>query len=741
MADFVVLSTADWDHPLWTNKQHVAVSLAAAGHRVLYVDSLGLRPPRAGAADRGRILRRLRRVLRPPRQVGEALWVWSPLVLPGGTAGFALILNRQLLTLGLRLALLWLRFRQPILWTYNPLTCRYLALGSFGGSIYHCVDRIQAQPGMPAERISASERQLCRAVDVVFTTSPDLQADLEKIHPHTHFFGNVADQQHFAQALGGTLPCPPALNDLARPRLLFIGAIDAYKLDLLMLEVLAARHPEWTYVFVGPVGEADPETDVSNLRKFSNVHFVGAQSYGNLPAWLAHCDVALLPLRHNSYTRHMFPMKFFEYLASGRPVVATAIPALRPHAAAAHLCEPEADSFEVAIANAITSGGPALNERLAVAAEHTYETRTAAMLSVLNELGILPDARASGVSSGRARVRVRRLRHYWPEWLLSQLAISLAVGLDRIGAHDNAFEMLRAFRRRWPRNLPVLRALIPRSVQAGDFNYALEVMEDLWINNGQISYLRKLLFRRGSRPEDLQQQIILFETLARSVLLPLTYRCYSRVVLAYRIVESGDQVRMRESAVALESFVVQLESDPGTRICRRGNRSNRAKLLISCYSTLTRLYLELGDRKALAAIGRKAAEFMDGFDLNAIDSDTSFRLTRNLMRCLTIDVLEAWRLGEQSLYQRARQRLARVRDHCHQSIHDESNAQEDHRGFAKALLEEVDSLEQMITGPSHDPQRIHELLRLMIKNKGLSLGGVLPLFPDYLDTKVAEVCQ
>ena len=84
----------------------------------------------------------------------------------------------------------------------------------------------------------------------------------------------------------------------------------------------------------------------------------------------------------------MFPMKFFEYLASGKPVVATAIPALRPHAVAAHLCESEADSFEVAIANALASEGPTLTERLAVAAEHTYEVRTAAMLSVLNELGI-----------------------------------------------------------------------------------------------------------------------------------------------------------------------------------------------------------------------------------------------------------------------------------------------------------------------------------------------------------------
>ena len=76
MADFVVLATADWDHPLWTNKQHTALTLAAAGHRVLYVESLGIRPPRVGASDRTRIVRRLRRMLQLPCQRQERLWVW-----------------------------------------------------------------------------------------------------------------------------------------------------------------------------------------------------------------------------------------------------------------------------------------------------------------------------------------------------------------------------------------------------------------------------------------------------------------------------------------------------------------------------------------------------------------------------------------------------------------------------------------------------------------------------------------
>ena len=113
MADIVLLATADWDHPLWTNKQHVAVSLAAEGNRVLYVESLGLRSAQATARDVSRILKRLRRGLRGPRRVRPGIWVWSPLVVPGGSAGIALLLNRISLSLGLRIALLSLRFRRP----------------------------------------------------------------------------------------------------------------------------------------------------------------------------------------------------------------------------------------------------------------------------------------------------------------------------------------------------------------------------------------------------------------------------------------------------------------------------------------------------------------------------------------------------------------------------------------------------------------------------------------------------
>ena len=142
MADVILLSTADWDHPLWTNKQHLAVSLAEAGHRVVYVDSLGIRAARPGQADRRRILRRLRRSLHPLRRVRKGIWVLSPLVWPGKTSGIGGRLNRWSLNLALFWADWWLDLRTPLLWSFNPNTRLYLKLGRFQATIYHCVDRI-----------------------------------------------------------------------------------------------------------------------------------------------------------------------------------------------------------------------------------------------------------------------------------------------------------------------------------------------------------------------------------------------------------------------------------------------------------------------------------------------------------------------------------------------------------------------------------------------------------------------
>lgn len=386
MADVLILSTADWDHPLWTNKQHLAITLTSMGYRVIYVESLGIRLPRIkGGKDIHRIFKRLRRLVNPLRKSSGGVWILSPLVLPGLITGRGLKLNRLLLSLSFSFVelRLGLKLRNTLLWTFNPLSVKYISLNHFSQTIYHCVDRIQAQPGMPIALLDEAEHELCRKVDVVFTTAPNLQKRLSGFNPETYFYGNVADVEHFKPALLKNVLRPRDLPEVGRPILMFIGAIDAYKLALEELLKLIRRTPLWNYVFIGPVGECDPSTEISQFIELTNTSFLGTRPYAELPSYLAHANVALLPLRLNEYTKHMYPMKFFEYLASGCPVVASSIPSLIDHSDVATLCHPTADSFEESITAVLQGDCPDLQLRLARAEKNTYVRRTMDMLSHL----------------------------------------------------------------------------------------------------------------------------------------------------------------------------------------------------------------------------------------------------------------------------------------------------------------------------------------------------------------------
>jgi glycosyltransferase involved in cell wall biosynthesis len=381
--DIVLLSTADWDNPFWTNKQHVALELARRGHRVLYIDSLGLRRPSATGRDLRRVVRRLFRALRPPRAVRDGLWVWSPVVIPLQQFAVVRRINKTLLSAGLFAWCARLRIRRHLLWTYNPMTTRLFPTGDFDKVVYHCVDEIKAQPGMPSQTIEEAEALLLKTADLCFVTAEHLLQTRRALNQNTHYFPNVADFQHFATARAPTTTIPADLACLPRPRIGFIGAISGYKLDLTLLRHLSQAHPEWSIVLIGEVGEGDPWTDLAPLRSLPNVHLLGPRSYAELPAYLKGFDVAMLPSSLNTYTRGMFPMKFFEYLAAGCTVVSTDLPALQSYAGVATLAKTH-DEFTAAVERGLTGHGPPLDARLGVAREHTYEQRTGRMMALVD---------------------------------------------------------------------------------------------------------------------------------------------------------------------------------------------------------------------------------------------------------------------------------------------------------------------------------------------------------------------
>ncbi|MEX2113971.1 MAG: glycosyltransferase [Pirellulales bacterium] len=381
--DVVLFSTADWDHPFWTNKQHVACQLAERGFRVLYVESLGLRRPTAGRRDLARIGRRLRRAMRPVRQVQDNLWVASPLALPWHDNAWAREVNDRWLSAWLRSLCRRLHFARPIVWTYNPLVLPLADALARSLLVYHCVDDLSAAPHLPAGIIAPAEERLVRSADVVFTTSQQLQARHSAIGPQTtHYLPNVADFAHFARAREPAV-VPPELAAIPGPRIGFVGAVSEYKVDFELIAAVAKARPDWHWVLIGQVGEGQQETRIERLR-LPNVHLLGPRRYELLPDYLRGFDVGTIPCPENPYTAAMFPMKFFEYLAAGLPVVVSHVPALEPFA---HVHEQAStpQDFAAAIARLLRGERPDEDQCTRVARQFTWQWRTDAMLEILEK--------------------------------------------------------------------------------------------------------------------------------------------------------------------------------------------------------------------------------------------------------------------------------------------------------------------------------------------------------------------
>lgn len=381
--DILFVSTADWDNPFWTNKQHVAVELEKMGHRILYIDSQGLRKPTATGRDFKRILRRLFKGLRFPKKVEDKnIWVCSPIVLPFHDNKIAKVLNRFLLNLFINYWKFLTRLSPKTLWTYSPITTSLYNLDNYDLKIYHAVDDIKTQPGMPFDEIKQRELDLLHNVDYVFTTALKLQEELSKINKSCYYFSNVADYDHFSRARTN-IEIPKDIENINKPIIGFVGAISSYKVDFNLIKFVAESRKDWTIVMIGEVGEGDPNTTVDMFEDCNNVVFLGPKDYKALPAYIKGFDAAMIPCHINNYTKSMFPMKFFEYLAAGVNVVSTNLPALQEYKDVAYLTA-SSDDFLSCLEKAIIQKDLIpLCKRDTVALEKTYTKRMLSMLEII----------------------------------------------------------------------------------------------------------------------------------------------------------------------------------------------------------------------------------------------------------------------------------------------------------------------------------------------------------------------
>jgi glycosyltransferase involved in cell wall biosynthesis len=377
----ICLSTADWDAPLWTNKQHLMQRLAAAGNDVLYIDSLGLRTPSASAQDASRIVRRLKAWRPFARPVAERVLRDSPLVLPFHGNPAAARLNAKLLKARTRRNEARHGLERPVLWTYTPTAIQIHSPRRHSALVYHCVDDLAAYPGVDRDAFEANERALVQIADVCIASSRPLAAMLrERGAKRVLYWPNPADTRAYAAARAGQP------HGRERPVIGFIGAVQEHKLDLDLVRACAELRPDWDWRLVGPVGLGIRDSAIDRDSFPGNVHFPGGLHRDDLPAAVAGFDAAVIPYRVNDYTISVFPMKVFEYLAAGLPVVSTPLPSLDGEVEHVEFASAP-EKFVAALERGLNEDdASARSQRSLYAAAHSWEARTDEAVDLLSAL-------------------------------------------------------------------------------------------------------------------------------------------------------------------------------------------------------------------------------------------------------------------------------------------------------------------------------------------------------------------
>jgi glycosyltransferase involved in cell wall biosynthesis len=211
-------------------------------------------------------------------------------------------------------------FAEPVQWFYDPM-----ALTAFAGEmneraiVYDCMDELSQFKGAPRELVRR-ERELLAIADLVFAGGPKMWATKREQNPNCFLFGCGVDVAHFGRALHHSTPLPGDVAQLQRPILGYFGVVDE-RIDYELIAALADYDSNWNVVIVGPTAKVDP----ADFPRRKNLHWLGGRDYAELPAYVKAFDVCLMPFAINAATEFINPTKALEYMATGTPIVSTAI--------------------------------------------------------------------------------------------------------------------------------------------------------------------------------------------------------------------------------------------------------------------------------------------------------------------------------------------------------------------------------------------------------------------------------
>lgn len=383
MDSVLCFSSSDWDGK-WGSRQQVMMRLAKRGIQVLFVEQ------RVGLEHLVRYPSRARRRLQirkePLRQKEDNLWLYTlPPLLPGRYYSKAVARANNLISAyRIRPVLSTLNVEKPILWVYRPEDGGLFDTLNHSLAVYHCIDEFTGGiQGRKRQVIQELEQHTTSTADLVFANSQLTFQNKQTWNRNIYRIPSGADTEHFRQVAEPKTALHPDFVDFSTgstPVAGYIGTVNE-KLDIQLLVATARKLADWQFLFVGKVYLNEPLRSL--LSQQPNIHLAGAYPFQEIPSIMKCMDVCLLPYAQGEYTLYRSPLKLYEYLAAGKPVVSTPHPEVAEYAQWVCMAE-EADSFSQSIVacQAMNSDG-LVSQRIQVSQQNSWDSRVDEMLDIL----------------------------------------------------------------------------------------------------------------------------------------------------------------------------------------------------------------------------------------------------------------------------------------------------------------------------------------------------------------------
>ena len=316
--DFIVFSDNWGRHPF--SCQHIMEHFLPH-NRLLWVNTIGMRKPRITLSDMKRSLEIIRSWLttRENDCLEANLTILNPVMFPYSTIPVIRELNRFSVIRAARAEIEKQCFRHPIFLTTLPNASDYLGAFDEVLDVYYCVDEFSEWPGVEKELVKEMEATLLEKADLVVAVSDELVKSKSKPYRDTYLLTHGVDVKHF-QSSTDLSESNQMMRKMSKPIIGFFGLIDE-RTDMDLLQMIVESRVKWSVVLIGK-----SIIDLTRLKKYDNFCHIGAVAYEDLPKYSSCFDACILPYKINKLSENINPLKLKEYLATGKPVVSTALP-------------------------------------------------------------------------------------------------------------------------------------------------------------------------------------------------------------------------------------------------------------------------------------------------------------------------------------------------------------------------------------------------------------------------------